>query len=136
MFCDVFAGLVVVGSINANRDTTRKETTIECKTPLWRIEPNDVNGSELIIFEGDQCLGELEAFFIILAKGYGFLRCKRPTQAPVCFEEKAKRLGNCLMTRRNSSMSVVGMMEDDPYLPMRMGSSVLKSSVQIIFLVG
>lgn len=133
---DVFAGLNVVRGVDADGNAPREETPEESKTPFRSIESDDVYRGEFAAFERDERLRESDAFRIILAEVYRFLLYVSLTQTPVCFEESAGRSGNCRMTRRNSSIKVVGGIADGPSFPKRIGSSVLKSSVQRIFLVG
>jgi hypothetical protein len=70
---DVLTCLCVVGRVNANGDTASKKAAVEGETPLRCIETDDVYGSELFKFKGDQRLGELKALIIVLPEVYGFL---------------------------------------------------------------
>lgn len=67
---DVLTCRSIICRVNADGDAAGENSAIEGKTPLWRVEANDVDGSKFFKFESDQRLGKLKAFIIILAEVY------------------------------------------------------------------
>lgn len=133
---DVLAGLRVVGGVDADGDAPGEEAAVEGKEPLGCIEPDDIDSGELGELVGDECLGEFEGLVVVFPEIDGVLPYCRVTQWPSCLWDSAGRSPNLPTTTLNYSIRVDGIMAEVPSLPMRIGISALKSSVQRMSLCG